>query len=699
VKRKNKMGTTANKPGVSRHGLVVTSVYTFVLGVSSPALGEPFDCVDPVIGGDETEMCELLNLDATPTATRVVPFSPMGVSSDGSVVVGTASSFNGYIWTEAGADIISGTRTANAVTPDGSIVVGQDANGQPYRWTEAGGEVTLSSINANALSISADGLTIVGQAIGPNSGMNDSNSAWYWSSGAGLQDLNLGANSTALDVSSDGSVIVGWLMSRPDTTFPDNGFQKSFLWDATGGTVYLGDLGGQSSLAFSVSADGGRVVGESFDSSFAKFAFLWTADDGMQSLGTLPGDAYSTASAISDDGLVVVGQSGPNSFYQTDGNRAFRWTEDTGMESLGVLTGDEWSFARGINDDGSIVVGQSGIGSSARAFIWRAPSNEEDNVGGVIQDYANLLTSFPVLANDSAVAAAQQQQGLGQTMGQGFFAGAGQFGVQMRAGFARTDRNPTTVGARSTSLGAVSLGYGVSDGFTVGATASFDVTGLNNNGFDMGAGQSLAAWARYSAGGAAGTGLQAEAAIGWGRAEGELMRGRLLNNVALATGTSSLQTWGFHAAVGYGFEAGGGWLVTPNVALTHYRTTRPAYDETGAPFNASYDEMQVSRTDLTLGVTGEIKVSAQGTLSFGAGIERALGGQDAVLSGTSDIPGLATFNIPSSFVPNQTRGYVSAGYAHDFGNGMTLSGDLRVGHAVYGSSPEVRGGIALGFSF
>lgn len=419
----------------------------------------------------------------------------------------------------------------------------------------------------------------------------------------------------------------------------------------------------------------------------------------MQNLGTLPGGVYSTASSVSDDGLVVVGQSGPSSWYQTDGNRAFRWTEDSGIENLGVLTGDEWSFARAVNDDGSIVVGQSGIGASARAFIWRAPSNEEDNVGGVIEDYANLLTSFPVLTNDSAVAAAQAQQGLGQTMGQGFFAGSGQFGVQMHAGFARTDRNPTTVGARSTNSGAVSLGYGVSGGFTVGVTASFAGTSLANNGFDMSAGPGLAAWARYSAGGAAGTGLQAEAAFGWSRAEGALIRGRLLTGVALATGTSSLQTWGGFASVGYGFEAGGGWLVTPSLALSHYQTTRPGYSETGAPFNATYDDMTVSRTDLTLGLTAAFKVSEQGTLSLGAGIDREVAGQAAVLSGTSDIPGLATFNIPSSFVANQTRGYVSAGYAHDFGNGMTLSGDLRVGHAVYGTSPEVRGGLVLGFSF
>lgn len=315
-----------------------------------------------------------------------------------------------------------------------------------------------------------------------------------------------------------------------------------------------------------------------------------------------------------------------------------------------------------------------------------------------MQDLENLLTSFPVLADDSAVATAQAQQGLGQTMGQGFLAGSGQFGMHLHGGFGHTAQNPTTVGARTTMAGAVSLGYGLTDALTVGATLGLSDDRLANNGFDMSVGASLAAWARYSAGGAAGTGLQAEAALGWSRASGEITRGRLLANVDLATGPSSLQTWGFSASLGYGMELRG-WLVTPRVGLDHYQITRAAYAETAASFNASYEAMRASRTDLVLAVTGEVAIGPQGRLTLGAGIEHGLGGQAAGLTGTSGIPGLATFDIPRSFVPNRTRGFVTAGYTHDFGNGMTLSGEMQLGSAVYGTSPEIRGGLTLGFSF
>jgi uncharacterized protein with beta-barrel porin domain len=140
-------------------------------------------------------------------------------------------------------------------------------------------------------------------------------------------------------------------------------------------------------------------------------------------------------------------------------------------------------------------------------------------------------------------------------------------------------------------------------------------------------------------------------------------------------------------------------LVTPFAAIAHYQTTRAAYTEAGASFNATYDEMQVTRTDLTLGVNAEIAIGAQGRLSLGAGVERTLGTPAAVLTGTSDIPGMTAFSIPGDFVANRTRAYASAGYSHDFGNGFSLSGDLRVGQAVYGTSPDVRGGVTVGFTF
>jgi probable HAF family extracellular repeat protein len=637
----------------------------------------------------------------------------LAVSADGGTIVGRADTDDGdwraFRWIDDGTGMLdlgtlraknSGKSLVYAVSADGGTIVGfadnDDGDWRAFRWIDDGtGMLDLGTFRADnsgysyATDVSADGGTIVGYAR-----TDDSSRAFRWID-AGTGKLDLGTlradnsgHSYAHAVSADGGTIVGYADN-------DDGDWRAFRWiDAGTGMLDLGSLRSDNlgeSRALAVSADGGTIVGYARTDDSSR-AFRWIDDGtGMLDLGTLRADnsGFSYVNAVSADGGTIVGYADTD-----DGDRrASRWIDDgTGVLDLGSLRSDNLGESRAlaVSADGSTIVGQAETEQGPeRAFIWR----------GEMQDFENLLTSFPVLTNDSAVAAAQAQQGLGQTMRQGFFAGAGQFGVRVRAGFARTDRNPTTVGARSTNLGAVSLGYGVSDAVSLGVAASFDVTGLNNNGFDMEPGQGLAAWARYSAGGAAGTGLQAEAAFGWSRAEGALIRGRLLTGVALATGTSSLQTWGGFASVGYGFEAGGGWLVTPSLALSHYQTTRPGYSETGAPFNATYDDMTVSRTDLTLGLTAAFKVSEQGTLSLGAGIDREVAGQAAVLSGTSDIPGLATFNIPSSFVTNQTRGYVSAGYAHDFGNGMTLSGDLRVGHAVYGTSPEVRGGLALGFSF
>jgi probable HAF family extracellular repeat protein len=85
--------------------------------------------------------------------------------------------------------------------------------------------------------------------------------------------------------------------------------------------TWLGTLGGSSSWAYGVSADGSVVVGW-LTTPQGDRAFRWTASGGMQDLGTLGGD-YSEASGVSADGAVVVGGATNAAGYY----RAFRWTE------------------------------------------------------------------------------------------------------------------------------------------------------------------------------------------------------------------------------------------------------------------------------------------------------------------------------------------------------------------------------------
>ncbi|HOY69805.1 MAG TPA: autotransporter domain-containing protein [Methylotenera sp.] len=116
------------------------------------------------------------------------------VNADGSVVVGTSDSANGYEafrWTQTGGMVGLGDlpgggfySEAFAVSADGSVVVGvgESANGyEAFRWAQAGGMVTVADwLTASGVTIapeytmqyangvSADGKVVVGRANGPN---------------------------------------------------------------------------------------------------------------------------------------------------------------------------------------------------------------------------------------------------------------------------------------------------------------------------------------------------------------------------------------------------------------------------------------------------------------------------------------------------------------------------------------------------
>lgn len=114
--------------------------------------------------------------------------------------------------------------------------------------------------------------------------------------------------------------------------------------------TWLGTLGGGSSAAYGVSADGRVVVGEARNAEGRERAFRWTAGGGMQDLGTLDGNS-SFAYGVSADGNVVVGWANK----AVGQRRAFRW-QNGGMVDLGTLDGI-WSYAYGVSADGSVVVG------------------------------------------------------------------------------------------------------------------------------------------------------------------------------------------------------------------------------------------------------------------------------------------------------------------------------------------------------
>ena len=163
---------------------------------------------------------------------------------------------------------IVNSSTALGVSADGSVVVGSSsaANGaQPFRWTAAAGMQGLGlpagAAYGRATGISGDASTIIG-----HHGFSNRNRAFRWTAAAGMTQLGFlpGDNvSEASAVSFDGSVIVG--KSTVDFNPP-----RAFIWDQTNGMRELKAvlLAGNPHLAgwtprdaLSVSADGKTIVG------------------------------------------------------------------------------------------------------------------------------------------------------------------------------------------------------------------------------------------------------------------------------------------------------------------------------------------------------------------------------------------------------------------------------------------------------
>jgi probable HAF family extracellular repeat protein len=240
----------------------------------------------------------------------------MGVSGDGSVVVGYCHNSQGFYWTAEEGMIGIGDCQPLAASYDGSVIVGVTDDWEAFYWTEA------------------DGLVRIGDLPGG------------------------GFYSIASDVSDDGSVIIGQGKSS-------NG-SEGFRWTSSTGMQGMGDLPGGvfDSRGFAVSPDGSIVVGQSVSVNNRE-AFLWSESTGMVGLGTSPQYCESAAYGITEDGSIIV------SIWCSMSYSSYLWAESTGMLDLGHLP-DGWgsSWARDVSADGSVIVGCSQTALGWEAFIW-----------------------------------------------------------------------------------------------------------------------------------------------------------------------------------------------------------------------------------------------------------------------------------------------------------------------------------------
>jgi probable HAF family extracellular repeat protein len=316
---------------------------------------------------------------------------------------------------------------ALGVSADGSVVVGESesASGtQAFRWTEAGGIAGLGFLSgvdpySTARAVSANGSVIVGTSRGSDAVER----AYRWSAGAMTALDRFSCDSCdpvtqALAVSDNGLTVVGSALARSGGTAPLH--LDPVRWP-NGGTsiVDLGNLSGgvtDSGEAFGASSNGALIVGSHL-SADGKDAWYWNGSGGLHVLPTITGGSIIAANAfaISADGTTIVGHTNQDTLVLPGGTevptdlQAVRWTGSGfgTLTQLGALPGASAidSSALAVSSDGSRIVGRAvDADVSDRAFLWDAVHGMRD-LRTVLEDEYGLDLTGWVLTEATGISA------------------------------------------------------------------------------------------------------------------------------------------------------------------------------------------------------------------------------------------------------------------------------------------------------
>lgn len=323
-----------------------------------------------------------------PNASAGLSTRVSGISADGAVIVGTWSISGGpqgaFRWTEgAGMQQLNAPTGATfgdivQLSADGSVLLGEltisSGHTRAFRWTSDAGVVVLAPLAGDSDThptwLSENGAVVVGSSTNISG-----DQAFRWTQATGSTGLGLLPGDTScepqkLPPAASGAEVIGTCGAGTDTT--------PFRWTQSSGLQSLGKLPGHvGHYAWSMSADGTAVIGDSTSSSGDQEMFYWSEDSGMIGLGFLPGGVSSSSrplTGLSADGSVVSGDS------NVQGNaRAFRWTRASGMLPLAPLAGDNESGLLNMSDDGAVCAGsaqlrQPGVNPTAGpdAVLWDA---------------------------------------------------------------------------------------------------------------------------------------------------------------------------------------------------------------------------------------------------------------------------------------------------------------------------------------
>ena len=252
----------------------------------------------------------------------------------------------------------------------------------------------------------------------------------------------------------------------------------------------------------------------------------------------------------------------------------------------------------------------------------------------------------------------------------------------------------TSMGGQNEGAGVLAAAYRVNANVRIGGFIDYRASELNSAGLKQDDTMpTFGAFAAYSARGD-GTGLQAKASGAYNSGKVTVTRvGSVADNTEPGSGKAALNSYAFGAELGWGFAVSPTVVATPYAGVRYTDATRNGYTEgtvTGTvdypiAYDAYYQRLTTATAGLRLSGMYSDKVGYQASL----GGEYDLAHKASNYSGTSTIPGMATFDLANTGSSNRARIVASTGVFYQVDKTQRLTANVAVRGQAYSSQPSV----------
>jgi hypothetical protein len=187
---------------------------------------------------------------------------------------------------------------------------------------------------------------------------------------------------------------------------------------------------------------------------------------------------------------------------------------------------------------------------------------------------------------------------------------------------------------------------------------------------------------------------------GTSSSEMTFIRGSNLSDVQESREDADVRSYIAIAEASYGFTVKDNWVASPMARLKWAQSQRDGYSESDdLAFSADYDGATEESLGLAIGLDQRFFINEQNALRLGVGTEFDLSYSEPDIIGTSNMPGMSSFQINLDLDRNEWRGFADVEHQLLFGPERVLSTRLYIQTPTYGSEAVLGASASLRLSF